>query len=377
MDSSLPVFIDLPEKSQAEEIRQYLMSAGSDLTGSSKENIYDELSCLLDACDNWLKSASDADLEAMMNSFISLILFCNYDEKLTRKFISKMTEIGASDSNALLRIKILNNLFIGLPETNNLRYDAYLGQLRLASKFGHTNAIITQLKQVKRWLDNWAVSIEQKRGCLRELHAALKDEQKGEEATRVILELLSTYDDESATSATQDAENCILDFIAKPDIYVMDHLLKLKPVGCLQGKPIYKLLEIFVSGVLADYHKFYESNKEYIEKSGLSHEQNLNKMRVLTLLTLATNQMELSFSTLQEQLQLEEENMEEFIINVVKSRLIHAKIDQINERVIIRSTSRRSFDKKEWEEVQQKLTTWLTHLQLFRSNLDQVIQVNS
>lgn len=38
------------------------MSAGSDLTGSSKENIYEELSCLLDACDNWLKSASDAGM---------------------------------------------------------------------------------------------------------------------------------------------------------------------------------------------------------------------------------------------------------------------------------------------------------------------------
>lgn len=46
------------------------------------------------------------DLEAMMNSFISLILFCTYDDKLTRKFIVKMTEIGASENNALLRIKM-------------------------------------------------------------------------------------------------------------------------------------------------------------------------------------------------------------------------------------------------------------------------------
>lgn len=41
-----------------------------------------------------------------MNSFISLILFCTYDDKLTRKFIVKMTEIGASENNALLRIKM-------------------------------------------------------------------------------------------------------------------------------------------------------------------------------------------------------------------------------------------------------------------------------
>lgn len=44
---------------QAQEIRQYLISAGSDLSSDSKESIHEELSCLLDACDNWLKSASD------------------------------------------------------------------------------------------------------------------------------------------------------------------------------------------------------------------------------------------------------------------------------------------------------------------------------
>lgn len=46
------------------------------------------------------------DLEAMMNSFISLILFCTFDDKLTRKFCAKLTEMGASESNALLRIKM-------------------------------------------------------------------------------------------------------------------------------------------------------------------------------------------------------------------------------------------------------------------------------
>jgi hypothetical protein len=90
MDSSLPVFIDIPEKDQANEIRQYLLSAGADLGPTSKENILEELSCLLDACDNWLKSAADADLEALMNSFISLILFSAFDDKLTKKVLYKV-----------------------------------------------------------------------------------------------------------------------------------------------------------------------------------------------------------------------------------------------------------------------------------------------
>jgi len=373
MESSLPVFIDLPEKDQAEEIRQYLISAGSDLSGSSKENIHEELSCLLDACDNWLKSASDADLEAMMNSFISLILFCTYDDKLTRKFVSKMTEIGASDVNALLRIKILNNLFIGLPENNVLKYDVYLGQLRLACKFGHTNAIETQLKQVKKWLEIWNVNTDQRRMCYRQLHAALQDGKKSAEATRVILELLSTYDEENAPSAKEDAERCILDFVAKPDVFMMDHLLKLKPVTCLQGQPIYQLLEIFVSGLLSEYHTFYTNNKEFIEKSGLVHENNIHKMRILTMLTLSTQTKELPFAKLQTELTLNEDELEEFVIDMVKSKLVHAKIDEINQRVIIRSTSRRAFETDQWKEVQYKLSSWLENVQIIKTNLEQVV----
>lgn len=375
MDNSLPVFIDLPEKDQAEEIRQYLISAGADLSGNGKENIHEELSCLLDACDNWLKSASDADLEAMMNSFISLILFCTFDEKLTRKFCVKLTEMGASSNNALLRIKILNNLFVGLPSSNPLRFDVYIGQLRLASKFGQTNAIMTQLKQVKDWLKTWNVDIEQRRVCYRELHAALKDEQRSEEATRVMLELLGTYDEESAALAKDDAEKCVIDFISKPDIFIMDHLLQLKPVTILQGTPIYELLEIFVSGQLDDYTNFYSTHKDYIEEIGLNHEANISKMRILTTITLTIQEKEISFHQLKELLHFEDEDIEEYIIDLVRSKLVHAKIDQINEKMIIRSTSVRTFGLNEWQQLERKLETWYNNMQSIRSNLEQVVQV--
>jgi len=81
MDVALPAFIDIREIEQAAEIRQYLKSAGADLGDDCKEMIHEELACLLDVCDNWLRSASDADLEAMMNSFISLILVCTSDRE--------------------------------------------------------------------------------------------------------------------------------------------------------------------------------------------------------------------------------------------------------------------------------------------------------
>jgi len=375
MDNSLPVFIDLPEKEQAGEIRQYLISAGADLSANAKESIHEELSCLLDACDNWLKSASDADLEAVMNSFISLILYCTFDEKLTRKFILKLTEMGASSSNALLRIKILNNLFVGLPVTNPLRYDVYIGQLRLASQFAQTNDMMTSLKQVKVWLKTWNVDMEQRRVCYRELHAALRDQQRSDEATKVMLELLSTYDETSAVLAKEDAQKCVIDFISKPDVFIMDHLLQLKPVMTLQGTPIHRLLEIFVSGQLNDYLDYYHENADFLNELGLDHQANIHKMRILTTLSLSITEKEVSFAHLRSLLGFnDDEDVEEYIIDLIKSKLLHAKMDQMNQKMVIRSTSVRTFGMGEWQQLEEKLEGWFNNMQTIRTSLEQVVQ---
>lgn len=375
MDSSLPVFIDIPEKEQAQEIRQYLISAGADLSASSEENIHEELAALLDASDNWLKSACDADLEAMMNSFISLIHVCGFDgDKLTRKFCSKITDMGASENNALLRIKILNNLFTGLAEDNNLRFDVYLSQIRLATKFSLTATIKTDLKDILTWLEQWKVSTDQKRTCYRELHSALKNRQSDASASRMLLELLSTYDESSATSAEayEDARACVIEIVGKPGVFTMDHLLALAPIRAMRGKPELDLLNIFVSGTMNDYLSFYSKNKEFMEATGLSHLDCVNKIRVLTFLTMATQQSEIPFHECINTLDVNEDDVEDFVVELVQSGLVHAKIDQINEKIIIRSSSRRTFNKSEWEELYNRIETWKDNLQTIRSSLEQV-----
>ncbi|XP_065070602.1 eukaryotic translation initiation factor 3 subunit M-like [Rhopilema esculentum] len=375
MDAVLPAFIDIREIEQALEIRQYLKSAGADLGDDCKENIHEEIICLLDVCDNWLKSASDADLEAMMNSFISLILVCtNEREKITQKFCSKITDVGATEANAMLRLRILGCFFAGLNEDCPLRYEVYCSQLKLATQFGLTDNVETKLKEASSWLELWNLDIEKKRKCYRLLHSALKDSKNSNEATKVMLEILGTYDDRSATEAKDDALQCILHCINKPDVFIMDHLLQLKPVLALEGQPILKLLKIFVSGKLQDYMDFFEKNSNFVlGLPGVNHEGNINKMKILTLVSIAREQSEIEFGPLAKQLLLNEDEVEEFVIEAVKSDLFHAKLDQVNEKVILDSSNRRTFERKEWEELRQKLEQWRENLLTIKGQLEQVV----
>jgi len=49
--------------------------------------------------------------------------------------------------------------------------------------------------------------------------------------------LLGTYTTENASQAREEAQRCIVASLADPQTFLLDHLLQLKPVKFLEGKP--------------------------------------------------------------------------------------------------------------------------------------------
>jgi len=177
-----------------------------------------------------------------------------------------------------------------------------------------------------------------------------------------LVETLSTYTEENASLAEKDAVNCIKSFLKDPDTFLMDHLLALKPVMFLEGKPIFDLLTIFVSEKLKNYLEFYEKNKSFVEGLGLDHEQNMKKMRILTFMHMAEGQKEISFETIMDELKIGSDEVEQFIFEVLRTRLVRAKIDQLNKRVFVQSTMHRTFGRPQWEHLRDVLTEWRNNL---------------
>lgn len=56
-----------------------------------------------------------------------------------------------------------------------------------------------------------------------------------------MVELLRTYSDENASEVKDDATNCIISLLGRPNVLIMDFLLTLPPVAALQGEPIYQV----------------------------------------------------------------------------------------------------------------------------------------
>merc|ERR1719156_50997 len=103
-----------------------------------------------------------------------------------------------------------------------------------------------------------------------------------------MISLLATYTEDNASQARDDAHKCIVTCLADPNTFLMDHLLQLKPVKFLEGELIHDLLTIFVSGTLQNYLEFHGANSDFVSSLGLSHEDNIHKMRILTFMSMST-----------------------------------------------------------------------------------------
>lgn len=230
--------------------------------------------------------------------------------------------------------------------------------VKLASKTKKFSEVFSSLNQIKSKYSIKTVGLQRTQNLFRLLHLSALDCGKSELASQIMIELLSTYTEENASHAEQDAVTCITSLLKDPNTFLMDHLLTLKPVLFLEGKPIFDLLTIFVSEKLQNYIEFYSKHKSLVDGLGLDHEQNMKKMRLLTFMQMAEGQREISYETIMDVLKIARDEVEPFVFDVLRTHLVRAKIDQLNKKVLVQSTMHRTFGRPQWEQLRSILNDW-------------------
>ncbi|KAL7992210.1 hypothetical protein Chor_016466 [Crotalus horridus] len=368
---SVPAFIDITEEDQAAELRAYLKSKGAEISEENSEGgLHIDLAQIIEACDVCLKE-DDKDVESVMNSVVSLLLILEPDkqEALIESLSEKLVKFREGERPSL-RLQLLSNLFHGMDKNTPARYTVYCSLLKVASTCGAIQYIPTELEQVRKWISDWNLSIEKKHTVLRLLYDGLVDCKKSSDtAEKVMVELLGSYTEDNASQARVDAHRCIVRALKDPNTFLFDHLLALKPVKFLEGELIHDLLTIFVSAKLASYVRFYQNNKDFIDSLGLLHEQNMAKMRLLTFMGMAVENKEVSFDTMQQELQIGADDVEAFVIDAVKTKMVHCKLDQTQRKVIVSHSTYRTFGKQQWQQLYDTLNFWKQNLNQVKNSL--------
>ncbi|KPP61046.1 eukaryotic translation initiation factor 3 subunit M-like [Scleropages formosus] len=355
---------------KASELRAYIKGKGAEISEeNSPEGLHMDLTQIIDACDVCLQD-DDKDAESVMNSIVSLLLILETEkqEALVQRLCEKLVQFREGERPSL-RMQLLSNLFHGMDENSPARYTVYCSLIKVASACNAIAFIPTDLDQVRRWIVDWDLDTEKKHTLLRLLYEALVDCKKSETAAKVMVELLGSYTEDNASQARLDAHRCIVNALKDPTTFLFDHLLALKPVRFLEGELIHDLLTIFVSGKLSAYVKFYQSNKDFVDSLGLLHEQNTVKMRLLTFLSMAVELQEISFDTMEQELQIGAEEVEAFVIEAVRTKMVHSKIDQTQRKVVVSYSTYRTFGRPQWQQLHENLTSWKQKLSSVKTSL--------
>ncbi|XP_012280048.1 eukaryotic translation initiation factor 3 subunit M [Orussus abietinus] len=373
-----PIFMDLPLEDQAQELRVYFKSLGAEISEEkSPRGIEDDLHKIIGVCDACFKEGNEIEIETVLNDIVSILVVIPIDrtENLILAFCEKLTK-APGYKLGFVCLKALWLLFQSLDEASSMRYHVYYHLVQIARNVDQVKAVYSGVDQLKQQFAPHPPSNEQMQKLLRLLHEILLSCKQGEQAAAVMVELLGTYTAENASAAREDAQRCIIAALADPNTFLLDPLLALKPVRFLEGELIHDLLLIFVKDKLPAYLTFYKNYKDFVEHTvGLSHEQNMKKMRLLTFMQLAETNPEMSFDTIKTELQIEEDEVESFIIDVLKTKLVRARMDQGGRKVLISSTMHRTFSRPQWMQLRDLLAAWKSNLSGINEGMKSVAAV--
>ncbi|KJE97495.1 eukaryotic translation initiation factor 3 [Capsaspora owczarzaki ATCC 30864] len=313
-----------------------------------------------------LFAPENKDIEAPFNSLLFLATKQKSEDaaELVKALLAAVAT-DVSDKRSLERLRVLSVVFNTLDANSLNRFETFKALVSFAGATGHLQAVDLDFDTLADWIGQWGLTGTQTRALYRLIYDVLTQNKKSILAHKFHERLLHTYDTadaETLATVKESAEKCIKEAIAAPQIFQLDSLLQLAAVKQLEGSDIHNLLLIFVRDNFQAYEQFYNSHTAFVQSAGLSHEQNLVKMRILTLVTLASTSSEVEFSRIAETLSVPQEEVEAWVIEAITAKLIEAKIDQLNGKIVIGRATHRIFGKPQWQQLHDRLSSWQNNL---------------
>ena len=296
------------------------------------------------------------------------------------KFLPKICQnlsapiISSPANSSGLALSVLTTIFNILPPDNETRYHVFLAILRVVRSSSSFEALKSQLKNIDSWLALWETDEEDQRKLYLSIAEVAEEAGEEEQAYLYLIRALRTVpaDDASSGEARTLSIKALRSALLHSSHFDFQDLTALDSIQALRkSDPIYfELLEIFNAELLDDYNDFTDEHEGWIEEQAMDTSAIYRKMRLLTLASLAasTQSRSLPYQHISRALQIPSEDVEMWVIDVIRAGLVEGKLSQLNQTFLIHRSTYRVFGEKQWTEVQGRLDTW-------RSGLEGVLAV--
>ena len=299
----------------------------------------------------------------------------NHDKLLPRICQNLCAPITSSPTNGSgLALSVLTTIFNILTPDNDIRYHVFLAVLRVIRGSSSFETLKPQLKNLDSWIAQWETDEEDQRKLFLTIAEVATDTGEEEQAYQYLLRALRTIpvDEASSEEARSLSVRALKSALSHPTHFDFQDLIALDTIQALRKSDAtyFELLEIFNAQLLDDYNDFKDEHDDWLDEQALDDSLLYRKMRLLTLASIAASSQSrsLPYQHIAHALQIPSEDVEMWVIDVIRAGLIEGKLSQLNQTFLIHRSTYRVFGERQWTEVQGRLDTW-------RASLEGVLRV--
>lgn len=316
------------------------------------------------------------EVESFFALVLSMLLLLEDDQHLNRattRLCEFFQQDGAQPELRLRLLMMLYNTFT-VP-TFEFRYRVFKYILDYAAKAGLFDQVLPYLEYLDAWIVDWEkhMTIADKRTLYRDISTYMRKLNKRTDAFVYLKKFHILYQGEAAKEVgaeeVQDLTVQLLkDAIQLPSVIQFDDLLTFDSVKALAkskkpGADLTKLCEVFLSGGVQELRDFQKKNEKLFTEQELSFQDAMAKIRLLTLATLCHGRSEMDLQEVARALDEKEDNVEPWVVRAISEGIIDGRIDQLNYKLLCKSSFQRKFEKAEWAFLDTKLTQWTDNLE--------------
>ncbi|CAO3608913.1 unnamed protein product [Cunninghamella blakesleeana] len=337
-------------RGESEDDAPYVKEIQS-LLESDKNSVYTQLAKDVSI----LLTKNNRELEHAFN--LAIIIILDAPEQAFSSAVKALVEslTKTESSKVSLKQKILLNLYNTLPSNSPLRYDVFIGLVDVTAQADELESLTSQLANVDTWAKQWGIDITTERQLYQYLSEKLDQANEKKLALDFLLKKLATFEEKNEES-DKIAKVAILQAVAMENYFAFEDLIQFKAIQQIKDSDEYKLLDLFLNGHLDTYEAFVKSHKGLIT----DEETGLRKIRLLSLASLGSENLarELSYAEISKALSISENDVEMWVIDVIRAGLVEAKLDQLNKTVIVHRSIYRVFGKDQWQQLSVRLNAW-------------------
>lgn len=319
------------------------------------------------------------EIEGVFSLLISLLPFLDEEEKMV-DLCGEMSEILIRATNhSTLRLKLLMCLYNLFTPNFPLRYPIFKKILTFAFENKLYEQLLPYLAQLEEWKRDWNLSKEEESALYFMIQSQLRSLGRQEKAYHYLQKYLRIFDQGSAAelSSKQCEDSALLaikDACALPKVFEVDSIMSLAAVKSLVKKhpKVMELMNIFLKeGNPQKLKQFQTQNPKVFADYGIDFDALLEKVRLLSLASLAKDKQEIVLADAAGQLGETVEEVEKWVVKAIAEGIIEGRIDQLAKSVKVKSTLFRTFGPNEWSNLEGQIKHWLDNIAVLKGLVSQ------